>query len=452
MAYSDVPLDLLSATSLLLLLLMETHQRLLDSALPEIAAQVPPDFTVVNSFTNFAADNVEDLSMVALHHFRIWSTMNFLDEDMGYWVKPRSTTWFSRFLIEEYDDDRWIEMFRFTKREIFNLASLLSPTLRKQDTKYRYAIPVVIRLACTLFKLSHAATFLICSELFAVGRSTVSVMLREVVTAINIGLRNEIMWPSGDAVSTVASEFQQLCGLPGVVGAIDGTHIAISKPKYCPIDYYYFKSGGYSINCQAVVDNSRRFMDLYVGMPSSTNDSRMLRRSMLFYRGEHGTLWEHGLSFHGFSPSLLGDGGYPLLPWLMVPHRQHGALSVADRMFNRKLSRGRSVVENAFGIMKLTFRELEGKTDLDVAIVPDVVMCCAILHNVLLNQSEEAIERLLGVIRAGPQHEENLPQATVAEVPDEDPTEDVDIEAGVSKRNDLGVFLTLQRIIPPTDA
>jgi hypothetical protein len=43
--------------------------------------------------------------------------------------------------------------------------------------------------------------------------------------------------------------------MPGLVGAIDGMHIAISKPTSRAEDYYYFKSGGYSLNCQAVVDS-----------------------------------------------------------------------------------------------------------------------------------------------------------------------------------------------------
>jgi hypothetical protein len=71
--------------------------------------------------------------------------------------------------------------------------------------------------------------------------------------------------------------------MPGLVGAIDGMHVAISKPQFGTEDYYYFKSGGYSLNCQAVVDSQKRFMDLYLGMPGSTNDSRVLRRSSLYH-------------------------------------------------------------------------------------------------------------------------------------------------------------------------
>lgn len=99
-------------------------------------------------------------------------------------------------------------MFRFTKQEVFNLASLLSPAIRKQNMKYRYAIPVVVRLACTLLKLSQAATFFICSELFVVGWSIVSMMLRDVVSAINIALRNEIRWPFEESMIEVAHGFQ----------------------------------------------------------------------------------------------------------------------------------------------------------------------------------------------------------------------------------------------------
>ena len=109
-------------------------------------------------------------------------------------------------------------------------------------------------------------------------------------------------------------EFEELCGLLGVMGAIDGTDFAISKPSFCPNDYYYFKSMGYSISCQAIVDSSKCFMDLYVGMPGLTNDSRMLKHSTLFYRGQHCSLWDSSLSFHGFSPFFIGDDGYSLLP------------------------------------------------------------------------------------------------------------------------------------------
>ena len=210
---------------------------------------------------------------------------------------------------------------------------------------------------------------------------------------------HNLRWPTGDRLRDTQHKFLELCGLPRVVGAIDGTHIAISKPRHVPADYFYFKSGGYTLNCQAVVDSEKCFLDLYLGMPGSTNDCRVLRRSTLYDLAMHNNFFneEHGVQ--GFSPYLVGDLGYPLLPWLMIPHRSQVRLSVAEALFNKKLRKGRCVVENAFGILKQTFRELLTKFELDVVFLPDVILCCAILHNMLLGQSHEEVEHLFEVLR-----------------------------------------------------
>lgn len=70
-----------------------------------------------------------------------------------------------------------------------------------------------------------------------------------------------------------------------------------------------------------------------------------------------------------------------------------------QRPFNKKLRKGRCVVENAFGILKLTFRKLLEKSDLLVTFLPNVILCCVILHNVLLGQSHKEVEELLQVLR-----------------------------------------------------
>lgn len=106
------------------------------------------------------------------------------------------------------------------------------------------------------------------------------------------------------------------------------------------------------------------------------------------------------------------------------------------------------MVENAFGILKLTFCELHGKTDFDVTIVLDVVTCCAILYNVFLNQSHDEIARLLEVIRAQNERAELVLQPIPADDIGEPVGDNADIEGGVLKRRDLGVFLTLQRAFP----
>jgi hypothetical protein len=134
-------------------------------------------------------------------------------------------------------------------------------------------------------------------------------------------------------------------------------------------------------------------------MPGSTNDSRVLRRSSLYRLAMAQTLFDGHDSMEGFSPYLLGDSGYPLLPWLMVLHKNVRNLSALETLFNRKLRKGKSIVENDFGILKQTFRELLVKSELDIVFLPDMITCCAILHNVLLRQSYNEVEQFMQVLR-----------------------------------------------------
>ena len=90
-----------------------------------------------------------------LHNYRLCTSFSFFDDDVGFWVKPQSTTWFSQFLLEQYYTSRWISMFRMTKGSVFALVDLLRPNVERQNTKYHVAIAVLIRVACTLFKLTH---------------------------------------------------------------------------------------------------------------------------------------------------------------------------------------------------------------------------------------------------------------------------------------------------------
>ncbi len=59
----------------------------------------------------------------------------------------------------------------------------------------------------------------------------------------------------GDRIQFVMIGFKSLCIMPNVMGAIDGTHICITKPIGFPEDYYYHKIEGYSMVAQVVVGN-----------------------------------------------------------------------------------------------------------------------------------------------------------------------------------------------------
>lgn len=97
-------------------------------------------------------------------------------------------------------------------------------------------------MSCIIYTLTHGANFLVYSELFAISKSTILLMLHEFVEAVNITFMKLISWPTRAELNVVMESFKQWNGLPSVHGAINGTHILISKPQTIfPEDYYYHK-------------------------------------------------------------------------------------------------------------------------------------------------------------------------------------------------------------------
>nr|XP_054598560.1 uncharacterized protein LOC107380144 [Nothobranchius furzeri] len=79
---------------------------------------------------------------------------------------------------------------------------------------------------------------------------------------------------------------------------------------------------------------------------------------------------------------LIGDAAYPLKKWLMKGFTQHHRLTPEQSTFNYRLSSARMVVENAFGRLKGRWKCLAKRCDVDIHIMPDIVIACCILHNV----------------------------------------------------------------------
>jgi hypothetical protein len=98
--------------------------------------------------------------------------------------------------------------------------------------------------------------------------------------------------------------------MPSIQGALDRTHIAISKPSAFPEDYWYYKTGAYSMVAQAMVDVKKLYTNIYVGLPGSVNDQRVLRRLGLWQEVVHRGLMSADSGYQDGIPSyLLGDKG-----------------------------------------------------------------------------------------------------------------------------------------------
>ncbi len=103
--------------------------------------------------------------------------------------------------------------------------------IRKQNTTYRCAIHVGIKVGVLALQTCAQNYYLQCSELFAMGKSSLNMVLHKFVVVVNVVFRNQIQWPWNEDLSRVMAVFKDWCGLLFVHGAIDCTQIHNHKPK-----------------------------------------------------------------------------------------------------------------------------------------------------------------------------------------------------------------------------
>lgn len=166
---------------------------------------------------------------------------------------------------------------------------------------------------------------------------------------------------------------------PGVVGAIDGTHIAILKPRE---DEHNFinRKGYHSMNVQLICDTNLTILSVNANYPGSTHDAFIWRNSMV--RDFLVNQYNLGLR----RTWLIGDSGYPLQPYLMTPFQNPEEGSPEFR-YNNSHSRARNCIERCIGILKMRFRCLlrERVARYSPNFVGKLVNACAVLHNLSIH-------------------------------------------------------------------
>lgn len=102
-----------------------------------------------------------------------------------------------------------------------------------------------------------------------------------------------------------------------------------------------------------------------------------MQLSSLYQKATHHGLFhfDHGFQ-NGIYPYIIGDKGYPLLPWLVIPHKHNATTkhTLLKAFYNRHIFRGRVVVENVFKILKKKFWNLFLKTNLGIIFIFNVVI------------------------------------------------------------------------------
>ncbi|KAL4103917.1 hypothetical protein QTP88_019234 [Uroleucon formosanum] len=288
--------------------------------------------------------------------------------------------------LQKEDGDHFKQCCRMSYETFNQLLTLVEPKIRKEDTKFRKAIPSNERLALTLRYLASGDSFASLSLVFKISKSSISHIIPEVCTAIIEVLQDYIQIPkTQEEWLSVGKKYEDLWNFPHCIGAIDGKHVQLQAPIGSGSNFLNYKST-FSIVLMAVVDADYNFLYADVGCQGRISDGGVFRSTSFFKQLEEQKLEippaEKLIGREKAVPYVfVADEAFPLKENIPYPgSHENGS---AKRIFNYRLSRARRVVENVFGILSAVFRVFRKPMLLEPKKAELVVMACVYLHNFL---------------------------------------------------------------------
>ncbi|KAI4463724.1 hypothetical protein MML48_4g00007466 [Holotrichia oblita] len=240
------------------------------------------------------------------------------------------------------------------------------------------------------------------------SQSSVSRCVAEVSDALNNQqiLDQFIRFPQNyEELNQIRNEFYMQHNLPGVVGCIDCTHVAIFPPKLndpiYPEAVYVNRKGYHSINVQLICDSNLKIRNVCARFPGSTHDNYIWNHSNILpllqnlnqhRRGTYYLLGSFLLEYKVQSNirinGITGDSGYALRPWLLTP-LANAEPNTPQGAYNERHMSTRSVIERCNGVLKLRFRCLLKHRVLHYAPnrASKIINSCCILHNMCIENN-----------------------------------------------------------------
>ncbi|KAL2323911.1 hypothetical protein Fmac_022969 [Flemingia macrophylla] len=254
------------------------------------------------------------------------------------------------------------------------------------------------QVAIALRRLSSGESLSTIGDSFRMNQSTVSQVTWKFVEAMEERGLHHLSWPSTDMeMEEIKCKFESIQGLSNCCGAIDSTHIMMTLPSVDTLNSVWLdREKNCSMVLQAVVDPALRFRDIVTGWPGSVSDEHVLQSSSFF------KLAEEGKRLNGGTKTLpdgtvvreyiIGDAGFPLLPWLVTPYEGKG-LSNVQVEFNKRVVATQMVAKKALARLKEMWRIIQGVMwKPDKHKLPRIILVCCILHNIVIDMEDEVLE------------------------------------------------------------
>jgi DDE superfamily endonuclease len=233
-----------------------------------------------------------------------------------------------------------------------------------------------------------------------------------------------IKFPNSQEKGRIKSAFEAKTRLKEVIGAVDGCYIPMKAPAAFRSDYVNRKFFT-SVTLQAICDDRMRYLDCFIGFPSSVHDNRIFKNSP-FYK----SVMENKHNFFQDDEKILGDKAYPVENWCIPPFIDRGRLTDNQKRFN-----------TSFALLFGRFRRLRDVNMNRSEYVPVLILAACVLHNLCIDFQDVNLNQYLV---------EGTPYANINVLTDaETTTENINVLSrnGVAERNHMVQQLCSRRNI-----
>nr|UBY06955.1 NBS-LRR disease resistance protein [Dasypyrum villosum] len=290
------------------------------------------------------------------------------------------------------DTRRFVSVFKMTRKTFTYICSLVMGPSMEDMNIYTFTDGRVLsledRVAVALRRLQSSEPMETIGSSVSVSESTVLVVTERFVDVLYKRERNHGRWPDSSEMDKIKSMFDKTHSMRSCCGVICTTHIKFGPNRD--------SENNVSFLMQVVVNPEMRFTNIWLGSGSNMNQSNLLQDSQLFEQCEKGD-WPNGsklkVALHGseIGEYIIGDAGYPLLPWLLTPYPEEN-LSYSKAEFNRRHSAATTCALKALARLKDTWKYLvsEMPCSLNIDTLGKMIYACCRLHNIVIEMEDDA--------------------------------------------------------------
>uniref|UniRef100_A0A8I6YPE4 DDE Tnp4 domain-containing protein n=1 Tax=Hordeum vulgare subsp. vulgare TaxID=112509 RepID=A0A8I6YPE4_HORVV len=310
-----------------------------------------------------------------------------------YNLETNVSSFMSRGALSYSDDARRFEyVFKVTSKTFSYICSLVKVPSWEYTDSYTFVDGRVLSLedkvAVALRRLYSTEPSETLESSLGVNESTILLVTERFVAAVYERGMHHVHWPDSSKMDKIKYMLGNIHNMHNCCGVIHTTHV--------PFGPNYGHGKTENIIMQYFVDPEMRFWNIHLTSAGSMDQLSILQNSKFFKeceKGAHlnGSKLKAYLDGPEVGEYIIGDEGYPLLPWRITPYQQED-LSDSKAEFNRRHSSATSCALKALARFEDTWSCLQGETrwpdNLDTLEM--MLGACCLLHNIVIDMEDDA--------------------------------------------------------------